>query len=291
MTARILLGSAAILAIALARPAPASACTCSRPGVSVLPGPDVAAPTNTHVFVLFPEYEEWRDELGAKDADIAISIRARTSADAVAPKGKKGAKGKATASEGKTIEAARVDHVSAKLRIVELTPSAELKAKTRYQVVVSVSGGRQEVIGELVTGAGADTAAPTFEGVKQAGMQGDRGNNVCSSGVAYAQLVLGKAADESEAPVIYGLWTADGDGKVAYDQPAETYLVARDGKLLVGKPSLCSTANYSFPRLRKKVILGIRALDLAGNKAETAGEVVLDLEKVTPAQTIEGLER
>ncbi len=256
---------AALMTAVLARPVPARACLCSTPAIEILPQKGVAAPINTHVWVLFPAYEEWRDGLGVKDEQVVIGLRAAAAAGA--------------------IEATRVDLTSAKLRVIELTPKQQLKAKTRYQVVLSVAGGKQEVIGELTTGEAADTVAPTFAGIKKGRMQEYRHASSCDSGVPFARLVLGEASDEGgpgKDALVYGLWTAGDDGRVAYDQPPQTYLVAESGVLAVGKAWLCSTPNYEFPKAAKqrKLILGVRAIDLAGNKADTAGEVVLDLSKV-----------
>jgi hypothetical protein len=288
MRAPLLLpATAAALLTAIALPAPTRACTCAAQTIQVLPGSDVAAPTNTHVWVLIPDYEEWRDGVGAKDAEVNVGLRRRTGSEP-APKGKKGKKGKQAPAEPRTVEVDRSDVASGKWRMVQLAPKGELDAKTRYQVIMWIGAGKQEVVGEFTTGGGPDTVAPTFAGVKKASMQRDGEAAKCGSGLALARLILGDVADEGGAgkdALIYGLWTAGSDGKVAYDQPPATYLFARGGKLVVGKASMCTIENYVFPKDVKSLIVGVRAIDLAGNKADTAGEVVLDLSKVVESSS------
>ncbi len=88
------------------------------------------------------------------------------------------------------------------------------------------------------------------------------------------------------APVLFGIWVADGAGPLAYDQPAAVYLrqdpkawanrregaAATTDLWLGGKwgGEGCGRSNFDLPSGTRKLRVGVRALDLAGNATAPA---------------------
>jgi hypothetical protein len=145
-------------------------------------------------------------------------------------------------------------------------------------MALPVANREPELIGSFTTGAEADTIAPQWTGVKSASMERRKNNfGSCTTGDPHAVMQMDSPAEKDA--VVYGVWVAGADGKVAWTDPPTTYVEISWGALRLGHWSICQPSSFEFPSGVDKLVLGVRAFDLAGNPSETAAEVVLDLQK------------
>ncbi|HKA87574.1 MAG TPA: hypothetical protein VKE22_07905 [Haliangiales bacterium] len=227
----------------LGAPKIADACSCATFGtIRLLPGPRDGAPLNVRFLLEVPPIEDSLKPMAPED--ILVTLR-----------GPKGAVAAEVARWG-----------AAELRWIQLTPKAPLAPATRYSVHVSV-GGKDSLLGQVVTGDAADTTAPTFEGVTKAavvveGVSPGR----CTTGEAYVVLTIGAAKDDATPPqaLRYRVWLADDQGAIDYDRPPTAIVAARGGELHLGRPSICTAKSFVLPD-RPTFKLGVKAVDLAGN--------------------------
>lgn len=273
---RFLAGAAAAAALSFSA-APGRACTCPDTRISVIPGAADAAPINTHVWILIPTV--WLDELKAEGSDLAVSLRPHArAAAAAAKKGKKGKKG-ASPSAPKVVDADLKEIDAGGHRIVELIPKQSLAAKTKYEVVMRVGSAGDEIVGELTTGDAADTEAPEFQGIQEARyVRWHHDATACGTGEWVVRLTTAKVEKGAD---LYGIWWAGEDGKVRYESSPAAYVWGSGAnEILLGRWSSCLARNVILPKDAKRLTVGVRAIDWAGNKAETAGEAEIDLTKL-----------
>jgi hypothetical protein len=199
-------------------------------------------PLNTTVRVVVPS-----QALAAKPDDIQLTWRERWT--------KKRA----------TVDADRAVITSGDETIIVLTPKKPLTAATAYEVLLGTPGKNPAQITVFTTSKVADTTAPTWEGVKVSKWLTDGG--MCSTGQPFAQLGLGKASDDQTATgsLVYEVWLGDGLGKIDYRTPPTTVVTDIDGLLELGDPSKCLPSTLAFPDGAKKLHVGVRPVDLAGN--------------------------
>ena len=279
-----LLCLAVLALVAAAGERPARACSCRMPTILVLPGPQDPAPTNTHVWIEVP----WA-ALAPDTRLDALTFTVRERRDKPAPAPKRGRR-KPPPPPPAPVEVERRDLVGPAVGFVELAPKAPLAARKRFEVVMARAGGKEAVVGELVTGADADAAAPTWGGVAKATyVHAPAVCCNCTTGNPYAVLALASApAGSPPEPVVYAVWTApEGGAKIDYQQPPAAWAQDSGGSLLVGDASTCTPANLAFPAAAAvkggKLRLGVRPIDRAGNPGDPS-EVVVDLRKPAKAK-------
>jgi hypothetical protein len=280
--------SVVVLAFAtalLARPAPAHACSCSRPGVEVSPTAGVPAPLNAVVRVT------WPTDVTLDEATVVLVVRGKQAKADAKKDAKKDRKKAPPAPPDTPIEVDRVKLQQGNVHILLLTPRQPLLPETQYAVLAaSAAGGKAAVIGELKTGKDTDTAAPEWAGVARATyLHVPAVCCNCSTGDPYAQVELtdrSKTTDDLTPAdaVVYGLWPAD----ATVDRTTPPLVIIKDwsGKLFFGHKSKCSPANFVFPALKKgqsSYALQIAPIDLAGNVGKPAPITLELLKPVTKA--------
>jgi hypothetical protein len=254
----------------LLSPAPAEACSCSRPGVEVSPRNDAKhpAPLNPEIRV-----SVWIGELKLDEDSLVVQTA-----------GKKPV----------VVEVERRASTSGSLRIVTLTPKAPLAPETRYEVrAAAPGGGKPATVGEFTTGKASDDKPPEWSGVGAASLQVQGKNpGMCSTGDAWVKIELaGKGASDDGTPadaLVYGVWLDDaGAGKPAVagkdDKPPGpplTVVKAWGGShIALGRASLCQADNFSLPKAGKgknELKLKVAPIDLAGKVGKLA-PVTVDL--------------
>jgi hypothetical protein len=169
----------------------------------------------------------------------------------------------------------RYDLKASASTIAKLVPKQPLRAQTAYEVVNDAG----DKVLEFTTTAGTDTTAPTWKGlqvgryVKQPGAC-----CICNTGFPHVRVDVGAFSDDhSKNAVVFAVWTAGAGGKIDYSQPPTTYVQPRQTELVLGPQSTCRGSNLDLP-VRKKLRIGVRPVDLAGNVG-TASEIELDLSK------------
>jgi hypothetical protein len=243
----------ALLAFAialLARPDEAGACSCGAPRVTISPD-DADAPTNSTVIVWLPSYV-------GNPTEVTFSLRKKASSDQVAVDYRPGG--------------------AAALAVIEMVPIAKLDSNTTYEVVMVKGQGAPTPVGSFATGKTALTGTPAFQGIAKAGYyKAVPVCCMCQTEDPYAVIELKDKIDENRAKQIrFGVWMSDAAGKIDYKKPPTTYSSAREN-LYLGHPSICGSANFTFPK-QKALKLGVKLVDLAGN-ASAASEVTLDTTK------------
>jgi hypothetical protein len=156
--------------------------------------------------------------------------------------------------------------------LVELTPRAPLAPSTRYQVAF-INPARHPstvVFGLFRTGTAPDTAPPRFEPVGKA--TGHRVNDAqgsaCEVEGPWVEIENVRANDpgRADARLTFGVWLGDAAGRIdASKPPTGMFLLGKEGPLVVGRDSLCSSSDFPFPKGGGPLSLGVAALDEAGN--------------------------
>ncbi len=257
-----LLGAAA--SSLLVSPAPAYACSCSRPGVEVAPGAGVAAPINTVVRVSW-----WIGEVKVDESTLQVAPAA-AAASAGKPRSKKDKDKVADPVESETSA-----FTAGQVRTVTLRPKLPLEPETRYEVrAASVAGEKLGVIGEFTTGPAADDKPPEWAGVSKAIYVHQPAVCCnCSTNDPYAQIDLADAGNTSDdatppAALVYGVWLDDGSKLEPGAAPAGQPVVvtrAWSGKLYLGHKSECAPVNFELPGKATTVKLRVAPIDLAGH--------------------------
>ena len=248
----------------LVRPAPAHACSCSRPGVEVSPGAGLAAPTNTVVRVSW-----WVGEVTIDETTLVIAPASKDGKERKSKKDKAREKDKGQAAA--TIEVEQTAITAGKQRTVTLRPKAPLAPETRYEVRAAAAAGEKPgVVGEFTTAQAADDTPPEWAGIGKASYVHTPAICCnCSTDDPYAQLDLvdaDKTSDDLTPPVslVYGVWIDDGK---PFDAGALPAVIARpwSGKLFLGRKSECAPANFDLPTKAATVKLRVAPIDLAGH--------------------------
>ncbi len=238
MTRKVLLVAAAAVLLVLTRsPSRLHACGCINPGFEMLsPGAGQPAPTNTRVRVTF--VASWANP-------VEILVR----------------------SGGEVVATTATTLASGKVRIVELTPSRELAARTGYEVVATERGpgGSETVVGVFTTGDRADVVAPSWVAKPRASYF--VGASPCSSQAGYARVTAAPASDDVTASdaILYAVWVAAA-GRVDVDAPPLTYLPLVAGAIVLGSADGCDLHQFVIPR-RGRGEIAVAAVDAAGNRS------------------------
>jgi hypothetical protein len=163
-------------------------------------------------------------------------------------------------------------------RSVELTPKKPLEPKTRYEVAYVDSDRHPSTIvfGTFTTGTTTDTAAPRIDAMGSAtphrvGAVSPGGVIVlssCSTSDPWIVIDGVSASDRAGAQLAFGVWRADPNGVVDDSKPPAATLLAHDGTLTLGRISTCDPHTFALPD-KGVVVLGIAAIDEAGNKSAT----------------------
>jgi hypothetical protein len=279
------------------RPAPAYACSCSRPGVEVTPGAGLAAPINTVVRVSW-----WVGEVAIDESTLTIVPAGKDGKDSKPKKDKTKKKGKkeadadaaaeapAAAASG-VIELERTALTAGQQRTVVLRPKAPLLPDTRYEVrVASAAGEKDGVIGEFTTGKAADDKVPEWSGVGKAAYVHTAAVCCnCSTSDPYLQVDLvdeKKTMDDLTPPaaLVYGVWVDDGK---PFDATVLPMALVRSwsGKLYLGRKSECAPANYVFSGKPGPVKLRVAPVDLAGHVGKPLALTIDVPKEAAPAPT------
>src|SRR6266540_3438616 len=135
------------------RPAPAYACSCSRPGVEVSPGAGSPAPTNTVIRVSW-----WLGQVKIEESTLQVVPAGLDAKDRPKKKGKgKNKDAEPAAPPSAAVELETVGFTTGQVRTLTLRPKAPLAPATRYEVrVASAPGEKAGVIGEFTTAAASD---------------------------------------------------------------------------------------------------------------------------------------
>jgi hypothetical protein len=157
------------------------------------------------------------------------------------------------------------------LEIVELMPRAPLSKNTRYALALVRSDQKPStwIFGSFRTGADVDRQAPVLSplGTVKTGGGFSGSFDMCGTYDVYANVHSVVASDpgRSDARLLYGVWVADAAGRVDASKPPPGLLELEEGNwLAIGNADLCNMLKFPFPP-RRNVVLGIAAVDEAGN--------------------------
>ena len=233
-----------------------SACSCVGPRMAMLtPVRSQAAPLNTRVRVEVPQHLP------------RPSFVLRAHRGAVVP------------TSVTVISGASLD-------TVELTPSAALARETRYEVaqIDPSAVPSTTVIGTFTTGTATDTVAPKVKsyGTAKTHMNlGHVGGGMCSIRGPWV-VIEGLAVEDPgrpDAELAYAIWGPDSTGKLDTKGPPSAIYRAHEGRLFIGRTSLCDPRE--FPLSGPRTTLAIAAVDEAGNRGPER-RFTLDLTRPTP---------
>jgi len=263
---------------------------CGRPpDARVVPLPmGPVAPINTHVRATLHAGWEQRAFCTVEDAGEVCPAGAFEIVLRHAPG--------ALALEG-AIAVARQDSRLADRVTVTFAPLAPLAANSRFELVYRDRNGKiaPRILGTFATGALADTTAPRWIGVSEYFLDGvvpapAPGSKVVTVAEECAEptVVFASAAsatdDQSpEGAIRYGLWaTPDPAAVIEYSEPALAYLVGdrsvpsprTSAALRITLPIGSSKLPFALPQSKGRTKVGIRAVDLAGNRSAPSELVV-----------------
>jgi len=242
---------AVILAI-LVRAEEAGACSCIGPHVVFSPS-STDAPVNSTIVIWLPE---------AKPS-TTFSLRKQT--------------GDAVPVDYRTMG-------SGGMGVIELVPRSKLEPRTEYEIMEVAGSDPPKSVGRFETGTRVLAGRPAFAGFAKSGYyKAVPVCCMCRTADPYAELEIKDPMPEDKSGDFrVAVWIAGADGKIDYSRTPTTYTQA-DSSIWLGHPSICSPANFSFPKSRA-LKLGFKLVDVAGN-ASTPTEVTLDTTKpVKPAE-------
>lgn len=234
----------------------ARACSCVGPRMAMLtPVRAQAAPLNTRV----------RIEAPSSTARATFVLRAH---------------------RGAVVPTAVTVISSSSLDVVELTPNTPLARETRYEVAVVDPSAvpSTTVVGTFTTGTTTDTVAPKVKsyGTAKTRMNlGHVGGGMCSIRGPWIELE-GLAVEDPgrpDAELAYAIWGPDGTGKLDTKGPPTAIYRPHDGRLFIGRTSLCDPRD--FPLSGPRTTLAVAAVDEAGNRGPER-RFTLDLTRPTP---------
>jgi hypothetical protein len=265
--------SAAALAVLL--PRDASACLCAPLGIVVFPGPIAPVPCDVRPLVTLDKgwateplcddagkcvdtasHLELRPAATSTLAPTALAIEARVVADALATTGR---------------------------TTVQLSPTAPLAAKTRFEIVLVEAKNRRPaaVVGTFRTGDGAAGAPPAAPAILSSVVVGAAPSKGLVLGCGPAAPVITLHLPPGGAtPVRHLVWVAAG-GSPDDTLPARA-LLAPDPPPPTGAPhetlslgELGCTGNVADVPVAKDVHVRVRTVDAAGRRS-AATELVVD---------------
>jgi hypothetical protein len=158
------------------------------------------------------------------------------------------------------------------LDVFELTPRAPLAKNTRYSVALIRTDQKPStwVFGSFRTTTEVDHQAPSLAPLGKV-ISGGGGAmfSMCDTSDVYANVhsVVGSDPGRANARLLYGVWIGDPAGKIDGTKPPTGLLEVEEGNwLAIGNADLCNMLKFPFPA-RRDVVLGIAAVDEAGNKS------------------------
>lgn len=158
------------------------------------------------------------------------------------------------------------------LDVFDLTPRAPLAKNTRYAVALVRTDQKPStwVFGSFRTGTEVDHQPPSLAPLGKV-VTGGGGSmfSMCDTSDVYANVfsVAGSDAGRASARLLYGVWIGDPAGKIDATKPPTGLLELEEGGwLAIGNADLCNMLKFPFPA-RRDVVLGIAAVDEAGNKS------------------------
>lgn len=174
----------------------------------------------------------------------------------------------------------------AELDTVELTPTAPLTRETRYEVAIVDPSAvpSTTVVGTFTTGTTTDTVAPKVKsyGTAKTRMNlGHVGGGMCSIRGPWVEIEGLSVEDPGrpDAELAYAIWGPDSTGKLDTKGPPTTIYRAHEGRLFIGRTSLCDPRE--FPLSGPRVTLAVAAVDESGNRGPER-RFTLDLTRPTP---------
>jgi hypothetical protein len=235
---RPVLAPVALAAIAFAHDASACSCVEPRP-VMLSPAKRVPAPLNSKVVVGLPTHKMAKLELRKVGGAAVVTTRSESTLGSLAQ--------------------------------VTLTPVQPLAPRAHYYVA-SIEASKSPstlVFGSFKTGETRDVTAPTLAklGAATAYRISNSVGSMCQTSDPWLEVASVSATDPGRAdtPLLFGVWLADAAGRVSTRQPPLALLARDEGDLLrIGNASLCQPMKFPFPN-QANVVLGIAALDEAGN--------------------------
>ncbi len=278
MRARIGIGLLVLAITAPTRSADALSCGYVAPWSSA-PTPMQIAPLNTHVWAFGPPAPE-RSACAPEEpqycTERVYEFRLRR-----ASRG---------ASEGQDVPIEVVKSQTARQTAFEIVPKQNLEARRRYELWLLDSGEvyPTRLLGTFRTGTAADQQAPKWSGLTHSSWQppkpvapGHPRRVVLAWGSPGIPL-FGAPAHDGPKPawIRYAVWTADPGQKVDYESPPTTYVEEypaplppengppQTGPLLeIGGSDGCWDSPFVIPKDKKTILVGMRALDIAGNRS------------------------
>lgn len=241
MTRHLILACAALLAAPLALVTHADACSCAAPEPHMLsPARLTKAPLNAHVRVAVPSYLTGR-----------LALR------------KHG---------GGEIAVKRIDSPVRGMAFADLVPEKPLEADTRYEVAFIRPDQHPStlVFGTFVTGTAADTTAPIAPKLEKTTVNAQRSISFSSCSVNTPWVHIGASGardpDRNDAQLLHAVWASNARGTIDLNAPPTAYLLEKDGKIKLGKSSLCDPNEFPLPA-QGNLTLAIAAVDEAGNRS------------------------
>jgi hypothetical protein len=229
----------------------ADACSCAAgPPAMITPGP--IAPLNAHVRIEVASYAS---------TSSVFELRVH--------------KGAPVATTSKKTSPGLVD-------ATELVPLAPLAPHTRYDVAEIVRDMHPPIVvfGTFETGDAADTTAPRIDrnGVAQAhslsAVRAGSGFHVlrstCSAVEPRIEIEGIHASDpgRADAKLAFAIWRAEASGRIDDTRAPAATLLANGDSLVIGRSSICDPHNFALAD-KGVVVLGVAAVDEAGNKSPT----------------------
>jgi hypothetical protein len=236
-----------LVALAATMPGHAHACTCVQAEAALLTpdrGGDV--PANTKVRVELPRHRS--------NADVVLRVH----------------RGAVVATKSTSFP----DH---RASVVELTPLTPLAPSTRYEVVAIERDAHppNHVFATFETSAAPalDTTPPKIvrtgsvahaEPFKLA-----RPGGTCAASGPWVVVrdVVATDPGRPDAHLVYAVWLGDASGKVDGARLPTRILLADDGVLAIGSPTVCHHQGFPFSPAHRVVWLAIAAVDEAGNQS------------------------
>jgi hypothetical protein len=201
---------------------------------------------------------------------------------------------------------------SGDIATVEIVPSRVLPENSRFEVVYEEVDRKEapRLIATFATGANLDGVPPSFAGIRSYRRVGDwpgaaapqarprpktsaqRGSvitidmlSVCEGPGVFFE-ALAPAIDESTRPedIRYAIWLAEPEASIDYTTPPAAYARGwpdyhrppQPATLAIPFGTNLPPSDFSFPKGRRAMKFGVRAVDLAGNQS-TASEIVVKL--------------
>lgn len=212
---------------------------------SVIPGPKVAAPLNTHVWIFHaPELSYFR----LRTAGQTVEVR----------------------TGGYTVPSDRGEGHERDLtqRVVELIPQQPLSPRTRYEVVLSTGKDERE-LSTFTTSDLIDNEPPTWSGPVELDVnETAQAGEACVIGMPSATVWLGALRDQ-HTPQDQLLVSAQAKvsepsfRRLQSMHPVRNML--RGDFVILQGGSLCDPREFAFPQPLEESQLVLRAVDLAGN--------------------------